>query len=122
MDRFHMRRAERLNRQWVSSPSTCTTSYHTALRGYVQGPYMDGDDRRPIPQRLADAAVGIHRFWLDHNDTVETSGGEKPVLLSRGTTEERQRRCRGIHNTAIAGSQTPLARKERGAFPLACPP
>ena len=53
---------------------------HTALRGYVQGSYMDGDDRRPMPQRLADAAVGIHQYWLDHNDTVETSGGEKPHI------------------------------------------
>jgi hypothetical protein len=53
---------------------------NTALRGYIQGTYVDGDDKRPMPQRLADAQLGICRFWLDHNDTVETSGGEKPHI------------------------------------------
>jgi hypothetical protein len=52
----------------------------TSLRGYIQGTYLDGDDKRPMPQRLADAQLGICRFWLDHNDTVETSGGEKPHI------------------------------------------
>ena len=53
---------------------------NTALRGYIQGTYIDGDDKRPMPQRLADAQIGIHQFWLDHNTTVETSGGEKPHI------------------------------------------
>jgi hypothetical protein len=53
---------------------------NTALRGYIQGTYLDGDDKRPMPQRLADAQVGICRFWLDHNNNVETSGGEKPHI------------------------------------------
>ena len=52
----------------------------TALRGYIQGTYLDGDDKRPMPQRLADAQIGICRFWLDHNTDVETSGGEKPHI------------------------------------------
>ena len=53
---------------------------NTALRGYIQGTYLDGDDKRPMPRRLADAQIGICRFWLDHNTTVETSGGEKPHI------------------------------------------
>jgi hypothetical protein len=53
---------------------------NTALRGYIQASYLDATDRRPMPQRLAEAAVSIHRFWLDHNTTVETSGGEKPHI------------------------------------------
>ena len=53
---------------------------NTALRGYVQATYLDGDNHRRVPQRLADAEVAIHRYWLDHNDTVETSGGEKPHI------------------------------------------
>jgi hypothetical protein len=53
---------------------------HTALRGYIQRTYIDGDDRRSMPERLADASVAIHQHWLDHNDTVETSGGEKPHI------------------------------------------
>ncbi|MEN8237603.1 MAG: DUF222 domain-containing protein [Actinomycetota bacterium] len=52
----------------------------TALRGYIQHTYLDGDDRRSMPQRLADAEIGIHRFWLDHNETVATSGGDKPHI------------------------------------------
>ena len=53
---------------------------NTALRGYIQASYLDGTDRRPMSQRLAEAEVGIHQFWLDHNTTVETSGGEKPHI------------------------------------------
>lgn len=53
---------------------------NTALRGYIQASYLDPTDKRPLPQRLAEAAVSIHRFWLDHNTTVETSGGEKPHI------------------------------------------
>jgi hypothetical protein len=53
---------------------------NTALQGYAQRSYIDGNDTRAIYQRLADATVGIHQFWLDHNDTVETSGGEKPHI------------------------------------------
>jgi hypothetical protein len=52
----------------------------TALRGYVQASYLDGTDSRPMSQRLAEAEVSIHRFWLNHNATVETSGGEKPHI------------------------------------------
>jgi hypothetical protein len=39
---------------------------------------LDTDDHRTPAQRRVDALVDIHRFWLDHNDTVVTSGGEKP--------------------------------------------
>ena len=53
---------------------------NTALRGYIQASYLDPTDKRPLPQRLAEAAVSIHRFWLDHNTSVETSGGEKPHI------------------------------------------
>jgi hypothetical protein len=53
---------------------------NTALRGYIQASYLAPTDKRPLPQRLAEAAVSIHRFWLDHNATVETSGGEKPHI------------------------------------------
>jgi hypothetical protein len=52
----------------------------TALRGFVQASFLDPSDTRAMPQRLADAEVSIHRFWLDHNTTVETSGGEKPHI------------------------------------------
>jgi hypothetical protein len=41
---------------------------------------LDPDDRRTPSQRRADALVDIHRFWLDHNTNVVTSGGEKPHI------------------------------------------
>ncbi len=41
---------------------------------------LDRDDRRTPAQRRADALVDIHRFWLDHNTNVVTSGGEKPHI------------------------------------------
>jgi len=53
---------------------------HTALEGYAQRSYLDETDKRSIYERYADATVGIHQFWLDHNTTVETSGGEKPHI------------------------------------------
>lgn len=53
---------------------------NTALQGYMQRTYINGDDGRSIPDRLADASVAIHRHWLDHNITVETSGGDKPHI------------------------------------------
>ncbi len=53
---------------------------NTALRGYIQHTYLDSDDRRTMPQRLADAEIDIHQFWLDHNLTAPDSGGEKPHI------------------------------------------
>jgi hypothetical protein len=53
---------------------------NTALRGYIQASYLDPTDKRSLPQRLAEATVSIHRFWLDHNTSVETSGGGKPHI------------------------------------------
>jgi len=53
---------------------------NTALVGYIQQSYLDETDNRSIYERLADATVAIHRFWLDHNTTIETSGGEKPHI------------------------------------------
>ena len=53
---------------------------NTALQGYIQRSYLDEADNRAIYERYANAEVGIHQFWLDHNDTVETSGGEKPHI------------------------------------------
>jgi hypothetical protein len=53
---------------------------NTALQGYIQRSYINEADNRSIGTRLADATVGIHQFWLDHNNTVETSGGDKPHI------------------------------------------
>jgi len=53
---------------------------NTALQGYAQRSYLNGNDNRSIFERLAEATVGIHQFWLDHNTTVESSGGEKPHI------------------------------------------
>jgi Domain of unknown function (DUF222)/HNH endonuclease len=50
----------------------------TALRAIADPPNLDPDDHRSHPQRMVDAAVDICRFWLDHNETVVTSGGTKP--------------------------------------------
>jgi hypothetical protein len=53
---------------------------NTALQGHAQRSGIDRNDNRSIYERLADAEVAIHQFWLDHNGTVETSGGEKPHI------------------------------------------
>ncbi|MDK1019753.1 MAG: DUF222 domain-containing protein [Actinomycetota bacterium] len=50
----------------------------TALNSLCDPGNLDPDDMRTPAQRRHDALGEISRFWLDHNQTVETSGGEKP--------------------------------------------
>lgn len=52
----------------------------TALDAHGDPGNLDADDRRTPAQRRADSLVDIHRFWLDHNTGVQTSGGEKPHI------------------------------------------
>ncbi|MDK1010223.1 MAG: DUF222 domain-containing protein [Actinomycetota bacterium] len=52
----------------------------TALDAHSDPFNLDADDRRTPAQRRVDALVDIHRFWLDHNTEVVTSGGEKPHI------------------------------------------
>ncbi|MCL1586789.1 MAG: HNH endonuclease [Actinomycetia bacterium] len=53
---------------------------NTALQSYIQRSYINGNDNTSIYERLADATIAIHQFWLDHNTTIETSGGNKPHI------------------------------------------
>lgn len=50
----------------------------TALNSLVHASNIDAAESRSPRQRRADALVDICRFWLDHNQSVRTSGGEKP--------------------------------------------
>jgi hypothetical protein len=50
----------------------------TALRSHADPGNLDASDVRTVTQRRADAMVDICRFWLDHNDVIISSGGEKP--------------------------------------------
>ncbi len=52
----------------------------TALDAHGDPANLDADDHRAPAQRRADSLVDIHRFWLDHNTDVQTSGGEKPHI------------------------------------------
>jgi hypothetical protein len=52
----------------------------TALHSLTDPANLDTSDTRSGPQRKADALTDICRFFLDHNDSVETSGGEKPHI------------------------------------------
>jgi len=76
----------------------------TALQGFVQRSFLDDTDNRSMYERLADATVAIHRFWLDHNDTVETSGGEKPhitVTVPYGILTDTAKRLPELDGYAI---------------------
>jgi hypothetical protein len=52
----------------------------TALGALTDPANLDRTDTRSMPQRKADALTDICKFFLDHNDSVETSGGEKPHI------------------------------------------
>jgi hypothetical protein len=51
---------------------------NTAVNAKMNPTFLDTDDRRTPTQRRADALGDICRFYLDHNDTLVTSSGEKP--------------------------------------------
>ena len=53
---------------------------NSALQGYIQRSFIDETNNECIYERYAEALVGINQFWLDHNNSVETSGGEKPHI------------------------------------------
>ena len=52
----------------------------TALRARSAAANLDPSDDRTPGQRTADALVDVCRFSLDHDDTLETSGGAKPHI------------------------------------------
>lgn len=54
----------------------------TALRARTGSAALDPDDHRTAGQRSADALVDVCRFSLDHDDTIETSGGTKPHITA----------------------------------------
>jgi hypothetical protein len=52
----------------------------TALHSMTDPANLDREDTRSAPQRNADALTDTGGFFLEHNDSVETSGGEKPHI------------------------------------------
>jgi hypothetical protein len=51
-----------------------------AMHSLTDPSNLDCEDMRSAPQRSADALTDICRFFLDHNDSVAASGGEKPHI------------------------------------------
>ena len=56
------------------------TTVKAALDAHGDPANLDPDDHRTPAQRRADSLVDIHRFFLDHNTDLQTSGGEKPHI------------------------------------------
>jgi hypothetical protein len=52
----------------------------TVIDAQVNPTFLDRDDPRTPAQRRADALGDVCRFYLDHNDTLVTSGSEKPHI------------------------------------------
>jgi len=68
---------------WAAAGDLDPESGHvisTAIHSLTDPANLDGEDTRSAPQRNADALTDICRFFLDHNDSVETSGGERPHI------------------------------------------
>jgi len=52
----------------------------TAVDAHTDPTFLDPEDRRTPTQRRADALGDICRFFLEKNDALVTSGGEKPHI------------------------------------------
>jgi hypothetical protein len=52
----------------------------TVIEAKVNPTFLDDTDDRTVPQRRADALGDICAFYLDHNDTLVSSSGEKPHI------------------------------------------
>ncbi len=64
----------------ISCPSPISCSALRCFLLLLCPANLDTSDTRSGPQRKADALTDICRFFLDHNDSVETSGGEQPHI------------------------------------------
>ena len=53
---------------------------NTTVRALADPGNISPQDGRSPGQRRADALTEVCRFWLDHNETVVTSGGVKPHI------------------------------------------
>lgn len=76
----------------------------TALRSHTDPVNLDLGDNRSYPQRNADALADICRFWLDHNDDISVSGGERPhitVTVPYEILTGKERRLGEIDDNAV---------------------
>lgn len=76
----------------------------TALRSQTDPANLGRDDHRSMPQRNAEALVDVCRFWLDHNDDISISGGERPhitVTIPYATLTGDERRLGEIDGSAV---------------------
>jgi len=92
---------------WSASGDLDPESGHVisrALESRLAPENLDGEDFRSMPQRTADALTDICRFWLDHNDDIATSGGERPhitVTVPYETLTGKERRLGEIDGAAV---------------------
>jgi hypothetical protein len=93
---------------WSASGDLDPESGHiiaTALDSRLAPEHLDGPHIRSTAQRTADALTDICRFWLDHNDDISTSGGERPhitVTVPYETLTGEERRLGEIDGTAVS--------------------
>ena len=92
---------------WAATGDLDPESGHiisTALHSLTDPANLDGEDTRSAPQRNADALTDICQFFLSHNGSVETSGGEKPhitVTVDYGILSGQLERLPEIDGVAI---------------------
>jgi hypothetical protein len=103
--RFYFNRSYR--GMWGATGDLDPESGHVisaALHSLTDPANLDHADTRSMPQRNADALTDICKFFLDHNDSVETSGGEKPhitVTLDYETLSGQANRLPEIDGVAV---------------------
>jgi Domain of unknown function (DUF222)/HNH endonuclease len=71
---------------------------NTAITSITDPTLIDPGDHRSHPQRRADAITDICRFWLDHNQTVTTSGGNRPHIT---VTVDYQTLIKGVSDNGL---------------------
>jgi len=71
---------------------------NTAITSITDPTLIDPGDHRSHPQRRTDALGDICRFWLDHNQNITTTGGQRPHIT---VTVDYQTLINGVSDTGL---------------------
>ena len=93
----------------------------TVIDAKVNPSFLDDSDDRTLPQRRADALGDICAFYLDHNNSLVTSSGEKPhirVTVDYETLEGQASRLPEIDGKPVTPETVRRITCDAGIIPM----